>query len=250
MKKLIYLLIVSFGLNLEIMAQYAGVPHEVRVYNTLERLTSGDLGKQVGATIPGIPRRQAELIGDTYYNDHWNQSVVMLYESEKLLEGFLIRYDAYLNEIDVLVSGGMRVVNGKNVRSFVMFDSVTQKPQYFINAKDFKDKEGVPLIGFFEVLLEGKMPLMKKMTISIRQPDFNPALNVGKQDYIIYKYRKFYFLKDEMITEIKKPKKNLDKIFPDKLDLVTAYVKENKLDLENEDHLISLFSFYNGLFKE
>jgi hypothetical protein len=96
----------------------AVVPPNVRAANTLDRLkesrdfSSADL-------LYGIPLPEGKIIGDTYLDIHWKNSSILLYESEKLIEGFPIRYDIRTDEVEVKSKSGIKVLNGVKIKSFV-----------------------------------------------------------------------------------------------------------------------------------
>ena len=192
MKNLLAILVLS-TFAFKCYAQ-AVVPPNVRATNTLDRLReSRDFGS--ADMLYGIPLPEGEIIGDTYLDIHWKNSSILLYGSEKLIEGFPIRYDIMANEMEVKSKKGIRVLQGTKIKSFVWVDSVTKAPDYFVNAKEFKDESNVPCSGFFQVLSEGSFPLFKKTEIEIKKADYNIQFNVGSQDDKILKKSELLHLK-------------------------------------------------------
>src|SRR5688572_15892134 len=84
----------------------AVVPENVRATNTLERLQDLD-GLGLGDMLYGIPQPPGKVIGDTYLNTRWKQTSMLLYDSEKLLEGYPVRYDIQLDELEVKTRNGI-----------------------------------------------------------------------------------------------------------------------------------------------
>jgi len=150
----------------------------------------------------GIPLPEGKTVGDTYLDTHWRNSSILLYEGEKLFEGFPIRYDIMADEVEVKSKKGIKVLKGIRIKSFVWVDSVTKAPDYFVNAKDFKDESNVPYRGFFQVLTEGSLPLFKKTEIDIKKADYNIQFNVGNPDDKILKKSEFYTLRDKQVIEL------------------------------------------------
>ena len=195
----------------------------------------------------GIPLPEGKIIGDTYLDIHWNNASILLYESEKLIEGFPIRYDIMANEVEVKTKKGIRILQGIKIKSFVWVDSVTKAPDYFVNAKDFKDESNVPYSGFFQVLSEGSLPLFKKTEIDIKKADYNIQFNVGSQDDKILKKNEFYTLKDNQVVELPSSKKKIVALFGDKSEAMEVFIKENDLSITKGDQLKIIFEHYNSL---
>ena len=195
----------------------------------------------------GIPLPEGKIIGDTYLDIHWKNSSILLYESEKLIEGFPIRYDIMTDEVEVKSKKGIKVLKGIKIKSFVWVDSVTKAADYFVNAKDFKDESNVPYSGFFQVLTEGSLPLFKKTEIDIKKADYNIQFNVGSQDDKILKKSEFYTLKDKQVVELPSSKKKIIALFGDKSEAMEVFIKENDLSITKGDQLKIIFEHYNSL---
>lgn len=58
----------------------------------------------------------------------------------------------------------------------------------------------------------------------------------------------FYYIgKDGLAASIRKDKKNILEVLGNHQAELESYIKERKLNLKNEDHLIRLFAYYNSL---
>ena len=224
----------------------AVVPPNVRASNTLDRLKeSRDFN--TADMLYGIPLPEGKTIGDTYLDMHWKDASILLYESEKLIEGFPIRYDIMTDDVEVKTKKGIKVLQGVKIKSFVWVDSVTKAPDYFVNAKDFKDESNVPYSGFFQVLADGSLPLFKKTEIEIKKADYNIQFNVGSQDDKILKKSEFYTLKDKQLVELPSSKKKIIVLFGDKSEAMEVFIKENDLSIAKGDQLKIIFAHYNSL---
>lgn len=224
----------------------AVVPPNIRATNTLEKLFDYN-GIDEGDILYGMPLPESKVIGDTYMDTTWRRANVMLYEKEKLIEGFPIRYDIYLDEVEFKGKNGIKVIAGSKVKSFVWADSLTRTHSYFINGKGFRNEDNVPFTGFFEVLSEGTVPLLKKTNIDIRKADYNVAMNVGSRDDKILKKNKFCVLKESRIIELPKSRKKFLTLFDDKSSQLEVFIKENNLLLHIEQDLEMILDYINSL---
>ena len=244
MKNLVWILVL-LTFTSKCYAQ-AVVPPNVRATNTLDRLKeSRDLGS--ADMLYGIPLPEGKTIGDTYLDTHWKNSSILLYENEKLIQGFPIHYDIMTDQVEVKSNKGIKVLKGIKIKSFVWVDSITKAPDYFVNAKDFKGESNVPYSGFFQVLTEGSLPLFKKTKIDIKKADYNIQFNVGSQDDKILKKSEFYTLKDKQVIELPSSKKKIIALFGDKSEVMEEFIKENDLSITKSDQLKIVFERYNSL---
>jgi len=226
------LFLVSIA-SLNCYAQGSVIPSNVRAVNTIERLTdSNGLGNN--EMMFGIPLPEGKVIGDTYLSTEWKRSVILLYDKNKLIEGFPARYDIKADELDVKGASGVKVLEGRKVKSFMWMDSSRTDPYYFVNAKEFK-VDGVPLIGFYEVLVDGNAPLFKKMNITIKKADYNVTLAMGSRDDKILKNPAYYLADGNTAYEIPNSKKKFLQLLKSKADEVESYMESNGLSLKKEE---------------
>lgn len=222
----------------------AVVPVNIRATNTLERLFDLD-GMSYTDMLYGIPLPEGKVVGDTYLSTHWKNSTILLYEKDKLIEGYPVRYDIQLDELEIKARNGIKVLKGSKIKSFVWADSITRIPEYFVNAKDYKNEDNVPFTGFFQVLADGTHPLFKKTFIDIKKADYNIRFNVGSHDDKILKKSEFYTVKNNQVIELPAGRKKLIMLFSDKSEEMEKFMKDNDLASNKEGHLKILFDHYN-----
>lgn len=245
MKKLFF---VFLGLlpGLHALAQPNVVPNNIRAVNTLEKLYDPDgLGRT--DMLYGIPQPEGKVVGDTYFSTQWKTSTILLYKDEKMIEGFLIRFDIRANEIEVKTQSGIKVVGGDKVKSFIWIDSASRLPTYFVNAKDFKDKDHAKLSGFLQVIVDGPLPLLKQTTVYIKKADYSVPFDVGSRDDKILKKTVLYFAKDGQVMELPSSKKKLLPLFGDKADVIGKFIQDQDLTTSREADLTTIFNHYNSL---
>ena len=236
---LLFFALISFGYAQSV------VPNNIRAANTLDRLVEDGLSN--ADMLYGFPLPEGKIIGDTYLETQWNAASILLYDKDKLIEGFPVRYDIYLNELEIKARNGIKVLKGEKVKSFVWMDSLTNSPVYFVNAKEFQNADNVTLTGFFQVLTDGSLPLFKKTKVDVKKAHYNVQLNVGSLDDKILKKDELYVGKGHQVIEVPSSKKKLLPLFGDKSEDIEKFIKENALTTSKEYHLTSIFKYYNSL---
>jgi len=227
----------------------AVMPDNLRAASTIDRM-SNFTGTNVPDFLYGIPAAPGKVIGDTYLNTEFNTSNVLLYENDKIIEGYPVRYDVYTNELEFNAKNGIKVMNGGKVKSFAWIDEKSKLPEYFINAKEFRNSENVQLIGFFQVLSDGALPLLKKTTVDVKKPDYNEALNVGSRDAKILKKAEQFYAVGNKVFKVPASKKNVLSLFADKSAEMEKFIADKSLSMAKEEHLITIFNHYNLLVKK
>ena len=220
------------------------VPKNIRAANTLENLGDAE-GLTSFDNMYGIPLEAGGIIGDFYLNQEWKRTTLMLYDRDKMLEGFPVRYEIESDQFEIKSSAGIKVLNGKRVKSFVWIDSISNAPHYFVNGRDLKDEDGDPLSGFFEVLSEGSMTLVTQTQAAVRPATYNEKFDVGQRDARIVKRINFYYVEEGVIKEIPSSKKKLLALFGEHAPAVEEFMQTNKLSVKEASHLRAVFEHYN-----
>lgn len=245
MLRLIFILPVFVAAQVE--AQSEGTFMHNRVI--LERMASTGGGStpvalgNMSASTPG-------LVGDVYLNEHYQNSTFMLYEGDKVVKGFQAKLDLSRNEFDIKLTDGLvRTLPGSKVKTLLWTDSITGAPRFLINAAEFHDDEGTPMLGFFEVLSEGEIILLKLTELVFKPADRNLIHNVGGKDNKYIKKPHLYYSKEKTVIKIPN-RKGILKLMESRKEDVDKFIKVNEIDLGKEGHLAATFNYYNGLVKK
>ena len=242
MRKFVATIYTLIFLNTLSIAQTA-VPDALRARFTIERLISGT-GLSKSDLMYGIPLPPGSVVGDTYLDKKWNLSEIILYENDRVIEGYPIKYDIKGEMIEISARNGIKVIEARKIHTFAWIDSLIQTKHFFVNAKEYR-LDGSPLTGFLEVVSDGQVPLFKRTVIYERAPDYVPALDMGTRDTRILKKEVFYMRKGKDLKKIGSRRSLLSELGTH-ADDVEQYIKVNNLDLDKENHLIRVFDYYNS----
>ena len=223
-------------------------PKIVQSYDFMQRVASANQRNliDVGQQIPIFPMGQGKKVTEVVIDEAWKISSMTLYGSEKLVEGYRVRYDLMANAIDFKMPDQIKVMDAKRVKTLIWLDSTSNIPHYFVNGKDLRF-DGVPSTSLVELVCEGKLNLYKMYTYWVKKADYNPALNVGNIDEKIYIEARFYYGPGPDLKLVPGKKKEFPAIFGDKADNVKAYMKEHDLSPSKEAELSRVFDYYNTL---
>lgn len=226
------------------------IPWQMRSEVTLDHLLSSN-----GSVKPDLAYGNAVTNGSpsdhNYIDQKWNNCSMLLFDSEKLIEGYLAKYDIGENKLAVKLKSGTKLIEVTKIKSIVWLDSVTSAPRYFINAKDYKE-ENVPFSGLLEVLVDGQMPLLAQSYLKEKEIGFFAGLfslfEKEKRDkkYEVDKF--FYIGNGTNVSKISDTKEFLLS-FGDFYWEMEEYIEKNNLNISTQSGLQKVFEYYNTKFE-
>ena len=208
-----------------------------------------DRPNMIGNTVYGIAPEAKKVEGNNYLDQKWNTASLLLYRDQELLEGFRVRYNIISNMFEIMEPENnlVSVMPGLRIQNFVWVDSTYKVPRYFVNGMDFKD-EGSPIAGFFEVLVDGELPLMRRTMAVFKESNYNTALMVGNRNDQIIKRNVYYFLDGKNVIQMPSSRKKIFAVFRDQAEDMSDYAEKNGIDLKDPSGLFQLFTHYNSQF--
>ncbi|WP_143962221.1 hypothetical protein [Litoribacter populi] len=248
MKKVIFNVVIFFGIISPVLGQTEGLQKTIRATNIQETLRNRPnfVG---GNMVYGIPEEPKRVLGNFYLDPKWNKTTLMLYKNEQILTDHLVRYNIESHQFEAISpnSDKVKTIPGLRVHNLVWIDSVHQVPRYFVNGMEFLE-DNAPVSGFFEILVDGELPLVRRTVTSLKRANYNTALMIGNRDDEIKKKNIYYYVKGKHLLEVPRRKKKLIKIFEGNESEVHGFISTNKLNLNENNSLYMVFSFYNSLF--
>lgn len=188
-------------------------------------------------------------VGDVYLTEDYRITTFWLYENNKMGQGFAARLDLERNEFDILFGTGVRALSGSKVKTLMWLDSLTRTPQYFVNAQEYKNEEEVPFLGFFQILSEGELTLLKMTGVKFKPADKSLIHNTGTKDNKFLKNVAFYVTQGTKANKLPN-RKGILKLMESHKDEVVKFMDVNEISTSNERHLTAVFDYYNSLIKK
>lgn len=213
----------------------------------LERISNNNhLITGSSGMISGLPAAPPGVVGDAFLRDYFSNGVMLLYEGDQVVGGYAIKYDIQRDDFYLKRDRSIRVLAGSKVKNVVLVDSLSGVQEMFVNGSLLKDAEGTPYFGFFQVLRDGSLALLRRTHIEVKAPDFHPALNVGSKDHRVVKHQRYFYARDGKALPIPSGKKFIS-IFPGQEEAVASFIKINRLNTKSDAHLKAIFEQYEKL---
>lgn len=185
--------------------------------------------------------KSSNIDGSPYLNDEFEIGEVVLTDNS-IFKEVLLRYNIYNDQMEFQDKGETYAIGTGSdhlLRRITIGDDIFITSIYSIGTRE--------KLGFFSVLADGKVTLLRKHEMKLTDPvpakpmqDPQPAKFVKKQDV--------YFLRigEERIYEINNVKKMVAHL-GDHQDELKTYTKKEKISSGDPDELAQLVNYYNSL---
>jgi hypothetical protein len=159
----------------------------------------------------------------------------------------LFRYNLYAQEFEMIYDRDTFAIKAP-------FDvkSVSLSNKKFIYGFYVDKDYGHDYIGssYFEVLNEGNCKLLIRHDVKIKNnsgPVTYTWAGDGSDSFV--KIKQLFYQKNNgmEVMLLRKNKKNLRKIFADKIEEIQRYIRKEKINVKDENDLIRVFTYYNKL---
>lgn len=198
-------------------------------FPTLEHKDSAEVLKNLYLNINGTP----------YLYDKWLTADIVTNNGNQYIS-VKAKYDVWNNLIETKMNNdSIETVN--NIRR--LFLAVDEK-HHLLFENGFPVINGYNKNTLYQVLVNGSVKLLKKTgkKLSI-QPVYNSGIPYKQlndtQGYFVYK--------NEHLFELKRSKKAMGKLLPEKKEEIMAYINTNRIDLHNDNDLEKVIDYYNNL---
>lgn len=197
--------------------------------------------------VNGSPIREKKYVdvnGSPYLIDTWEKAVVQLDNGQTY--NVDVKYDLVADELTFRSNKGDSLTFVKPVKEF--------KLAYINNNKNETHifRSGFPSTGaktteksFYEVLYDGGTKLLKKQAKSIWTE--STSYGTATQTKNITPRTTYFVAKEGKMLPLKLDRKSVISALADKSSQVEQYIKENKLEVKNDEDLIKVFAYYNSL---
>lgn len=190
-------------------------------------------------SLTSIDLRSKKLVGDSYLNEIFLPARI---SNSKNIS--LIRYNAYLDEMEVEIKGKAYFLP-KEYGFSIFFETINKTYQLLSFEENGQTKK-----GFFVVLSKGekaslysqeKIKLYKEVPAKLGFTRYEPPKLDRVKDEIYLEF------KDSNIVKLPKKKKNIVSLFSGKSNEIELFVKRNKLNFKEVKDLIQIVIYYNSL---
>ncbi|MEO1253847.1 MAG: hypothetical protein AAFY41_03035 [Bacteroidota bacterium] len=171
-----------------------------------------------------------------YLDEEWNDLIITIGKEDRKYK-YPGRIDLLNDRLELKDANTMKTIQGQ-VLNYVLVQIPGTMDRFFIRNNTFKDPFNHPS-GFYEVLTEGNINLLKLHSFIRLNPSYNPALDVGSKSAEVRKAESFYIMKNNEVSELPKKKKEIINFLGGSAEVIA---KEQGLNPKNTADLIELIN--------
>ncbi|MGI4750649.1 MAG: hypothetical protein ACRYFB_08450 [Janthinobacterium lividum] len=185
----------------------------------------------------------SDIKGSQYLYEEWTKGDITMYDNT-IYKNMDVKYSLLDDKLYFKGKDGQQVMSFSNpVKEFTVNDpSSAIKPITF--REGYKNIPGITMNSFLEILVSGKTQLLKKVSKRIQTENVYPNTSVNK--YFTESKQYYLYILDRG-TLIKNDKKTILSILSDKKVPLENYIKENNLNLKEDNDLEKLITYYNSI---
>lgn len=191
--------------------------------------------------VPLTTSKYEDVTGTPYLVDTWLPGTVKFANGVSYKNNLFLKYNIKDDEL---------YFEGKNNEPLLFIDSVTEfaitNPPGVIHhyRNGYKAIGGYSDKSFFEVLADGSVQLLKKTNKTILE---SKAYNSPTTERSFVEVSQYYLVRFGTFTPVKRDKKSILAALNDKQPALEKYIKDNGLNVKNDDDLSKLIIYYNSL---
>jgi len=229
MKKISFI-IISFMIFINVFAQN---PNDaIIVFNSGGATTSIDLKS-----------KPPETKGSYYYNNEWFTGTIKLFSGEEI-RNYPLKYDMRLNQINIKTDLNVKIVSIGAVKEIIWLTNKGQNEK-LVNCVTFVNKNNI--IGFYQILSEGKITFLKKTKLKLLSSNYNGTVVAGDKADKYIKEDDYFIYTGSTIIPIRKNKRKILQILKNNSKEIENFADQNKLSFKKESDLLKIFNYYNSL---
>lgn len=199
-----------------------------------------DMNTEAYGYISEIPMSNPGIEGSSYLFDQWLPSKLDFGKGGRF-EGLSIRYDLQNSLFYIRLKDKVKTISGSYVDNFSVVDSLGRTHEY-VNCRKFKsDKD---MVGFFEILTEGKYRLLRKTEVIVIRSNYVQALDLGERNDKLSQKASFYIASEDTVFKVPSSKKQLAGMFTEK-EGFASYLKTSGANIHKVKYLKKLLDFMN-----
>ena len=185
-----------------------------------------------------VTNSYADIKGSPYFFEDFRKGSVITKNGKKYNGEF--RYDLYADQIEFKLDGDVYWIANPELMEYIKIDDKL----FVYYDKDMTDSKN----GFYyQVLVMGECKLLYRKGINLKEAEPPKPYVDAKPATFIDRKPLYYIQKGIAYPQKVSNKGDLLENLSDKKQEVSAFIKKNKISVNNKDELIDLIEFYNSL---
>lgn len=182
--------------------------------------------------------------GQKLPSDYWHPGAVVFINGDSV--SGKIKYNFEQNIVQLTYDSRIYSYTPQKIDRFYFLDITKDSVRRYVKTYEFFKNDNYKIPLFFEVLADGKRPLLRRESVVLRTTAAAPGMMMHgfANSYRMIDYDYFYRKGDE-IFDLPSRKRKLAKTFGNEWRNMYDYIKEERIKTSKEKDLIKLYNYYN-----
>lgn len=188
--------------------------------------------------------KYADVSGSAYLYPNFKFATIVLKDG-RTYNNVQARLNLVEHEVNFIASNGEQGYIGKGMVTSILFNDTTKegiKSLFFQTG--FTAIDNQTAIHFYQVIVSGKLSLLKSMNKNIEERLNELSGEISKE---FAQRENLYVLNEGSLKRVKKDADFFINTMANQKEAINQYIRSNKLNFKNEEHLKKLVEFYNSL---
>ncbi|MBS0031058.1 hypothetical protein ACTJJ0_29130 [Chitinophaga sp. 22321] len=190
---------------------------------------------------PFFEKSYVDIQGSPYLQDDWAKGTVE-FKDGKAYKDVELKYDQVRDALLFKNEKGEPFEFSKPVKAFSLTNRKDNRQLVFRNG--YNPVKGATADSYYELLADGAMQLLLRKSKKIRE---DKAYGSATTVRTVEEYVNYYISKNGTPVNIKKSEKAVLEAIGGNSAALEAYIRSNKLNLKNDEDLVKLIVYCNGL---
>ena len=202
----------------------------------------------MSGSVRTFDNRYEGVKGSPYFSEIFSRATVWM-KNGGVKEDVILVLNLSTNQLEVQMIGGIIKIPLRIVDRFEMKDSLGIDRQFVVKTLLTEKGESKPMA--LEKLYQGKSVLYRRCYKEFRKANFNGPYP-SNQNSDRYLDRVKYYLKpagNAIFSDVRLNRNSWQKALSSQKSSVKAYLRQESLDIEEEQEAIQLLNFYDSLFE-
>ena len=188
--------------------------------------------------------KYADVSGSAYLYPNFKFATIVLKDG-RTYNNVQARLNLVEHEVNFIASNGEQGYIGKGMVTSILFNDTSKDGvNTYIFQTGFSPIDNQSAIHFYQVLVNGKISLLKSINKNIEE-----RLNElsGEKSKEFAQRENLYVLYEGSLKRVKKDSDFFLSTMANQKEAINQYIRTNKLNFKNEEQLKKLVEFYNSL---
>lgn len=188
-----------------------------------------------------LPVKKGETTGTYYLHEDWTKANIKL-TTEEVIENYEIKINVKEKNIEIKSEDEILLLDFDQILTVQCENNGIL--ENYVNSKNFLETEE---LGFAQLMYNGSVKLFQQPELVLLPANYNTAMAAGtNNDKYVIENKLYLYINNDLI-QIKNNKKSVLKALNDKEEMLSSYIKENKIKFKEISDLILVIDYYNQI---